>query len=76
MFLSTEIFSKRRKIYTWIEEKPELVADRRIRIIELLLNTILKVVKKRCHDNELIIFILENVLARINAHFILFTFEL
>ena len=23
MFLSTEIFSKRRKIYTWIEEKPE-----------------------------------------------------
>jgi len=23
-FLSTEIFSKRRKIYTWIEEKPEL----------------------------------------------------
>ena len=24
MFLSTEIFSKRRKIYTWYEEKPEL----------------------------------------------------
>ena len=24
MFLSTEIFSKRRKIYSWIEEKPEL----------------------------------------------------
>jgi len=24
MFLPTEIFSKRRKIYTWIEEKPEL----------------------------------------------------
>ena len=23
LFLSTEIFSKRRKIYTWIEEKPE-----------------------------------------------------
>ena len=23
MFLSTEIFSKRRKIYTWAEEKPE-----------------------------------------------------
>ena len=23
MFLSTEIFSKRRKIYSWIEEKPE-----------------------------------------------------
>lgn len=23
MFLSTEIFSKRRKIYAWYEEKPE-----------------------------------------------------
>ena len=23
MFLSTEIFSKRRKIYAWAEEKPE-----------------------------------------------------
>ena len=23
LFLSTEIFSKRRKIYAWIEEKPE-----------------------------------------------------
>ena len=23
MFLSTEIFSKRRKIYAWLEEKPE-----------------------------------------------------
>jgi len=27
MFLSTEIFSKRRKIYSWIEEKPELAID-------------------------------------------------
>ena len=25
MFLSTEIFSKRRKIYTWNKEKPELL---------------------------------------------------
>jgi len=25
MFLPTEIFSKRRKIYSWIEEKPELI---------------------------------------------------
>jgi len=25
MFLSTEIFSKRRKIYSWIEEKPSAV---------------------------------------------------
>ena len=25
MFLSTEIFSKRRKIYAWVEEKTELL---------------------------------------------------
>lgn len=29
LFLPTEIFSKRRKIYTWIEEKPELHEIRR-----------------------------------------------
>ena len=28
MFLSTEIFSKRRKIYAWFEEKPELTCPR------------------------------------------------
>ena len=27
MFLSTEIFSKRRKIYSWYEEKPELLSS-------------------------------------------------
>jgi len=28
MFLSTEIFSKRRKIFAWIEEKPELLTHK------------------------------------------------
>ncbi len=27
MFLSTEIFSKRRKIYAWSEEKPEYILN-------------------------------------------------
>ena len=34
MFLPTEIFSKRRKIYSWIEEKPELTINDNIQVIK------------------------------------------
>ncbi len=34
MFLSTEIFSKRRKIYAWNEEKPELPARRDTEVLQ------------------------------------------
>ena len=35
MFLSTEIFSKRRKIYTWIEEKPELSLSAHLEVMRI-----------------------------------------
>mgnify|MGYP003481464093 CR=1 FL=1 len=39
MFLSTEIFSKRRKIYAWYEEKPELIIFQSVGIFTHPANT-------------------------------------